>query len=59
MYVVCVGSVGGRAQCRLGPVHNWDRSRPEQVLACACMKGLVVSGHTGVAPVAPATSGLA
>ena len=26
--VVFVGSVGGHARCWLGPVHNWDRSRP-------------------------------
>ena len=51
--VVCEDSVGGHARCLLGPVHNWDRIIPEQVLACACMRGLVCIGRTGVAPVAP------
>ena len=51
--LLCVCCVGGCDQCRLGPVHNWDRSCPEQVLACACMRGLMWRGRTGVAPVDP------
>ena len=45
----CCACVGGHARCWLGSVHNWDRSRPEQVLAYGCVRG-----RTGVAPVAPA-----
>ena len=38
-------TLGGRARCWLGPVHIWDRSRSQQVLACACIRGLVWSAH--------------
>ena len=54
--LLCVGSAEGRARCQLDHVHNWDRSCPDQVLACACMRGEVWSARTGVAPVAPADS---
>ena len=58
MYVVCDSvllCVGGRARCQLGP-HNWDSSRPEQFLECACLRGLVWRGRTRVSPVAPTAS---